>query len=219
MKTSEQLNSKGLLKTAQKCVADGKATVDLPRTLDDFFTGGHWNKVPTASGKPFVSFCEFASSPQPHGLGLGQYNGHITASQAWALCSGHAKLRAELLKLVVDDVQPLAKHGTNQHSGGGDNITSKPQRGTGAEYLLRKIRTAADGGCPKATKVMEQLRNGELSSVNKAAIKAGVKKAKDSDKDRDPVDRLKMYWKRTNKKQRAAFIDFLVNSGEIDGAE
>ena len=146
MKTSEQLNSKGLLKTAQKCVADGKATVDLPRTLDDFFTGGHWNKVPTASGKPFVSFCEFASSPQPHGLGLGQYNGHITASQAWALCSGHAKLRAELLKLVVDDVQPLAKHGTNQHSGGGDNITSKPQRGTGAEYLLRKIRTAADGG-------------------------------------------------------------------------
>ena len=37
MKTSEQLNSKGLLKTAQKCVADGKATVDLPRTLDDFF--------------------------------------------------------------------------------------------------------------------------------------------------------------------------------------
>jgi hypothetical protein len=219
MKTSEQLNSKGLLKTAQKCVADGKATVDLPRTLDDFFTGGHWNKVPTASGKPFVSFCEFASSPQPHGLGLGQYNGHITASQAWALCSGHAKLRAELLKLVVDDVQPLAKHGTNQHSGGVDNVNSKTQRGTGAEYLLRKIRTAADGGCPKATKVMEQLRNGELSSVNKAAIKAGVKKAKDSDKDRDPVDRLKMYWKRTNKKQRAAFIDFLVNSGEIDGAE
>jgi hypothetical protein len=219
MKTSEQLNSKGLLKTAQKCVADGKATVDLPRTLDDFFTGGHWNKVPTASGKPFVSFCEFASSPQPHGLGLGQYNGHITASQAWALCSGHAKLRAELLKLVVDDVQPLAKHGRPTKGSKGDNITFKPQRGTGAEYLLRKIRTAADGGCPKATKVMEQLRNGELSSVNKAAIKAGVKKAKDSDKDRDPVDRLKMYWKRTNKKQRAAFIDFLVNSGEIDGAE
>lgn len=218
MKTSEQLNSKGLLKTAQKCVADGKATVDLPRTLDDFFTGGHWNKVPTASGKPFVSFCEFASSPQPHGLGLGQYNGHITASQAWALCSGHAKLRAELLKLVVDDVQPLAKHG-GKRTKQVDNINSKTQGGTGAEYLLRKIRTAADGGCPKATKVMEQLRNGELSSVNKAAIKAGVKKAKDSDKDRDPVDRLKMYWKRTNKKQRAAFIDFLVDSGEIDGAE
>jgi hypothetical protein len=219
MKTSEQLNSKGLLKTAQKCVADGKATVDLPRTLDDFFTGGHWNKVPTASGKPFVSFCEFASSPQPHGLGLGQYNGHITASQAWALCSGHAKLRAELLKLVVDDVQPLAKRGRPTKGSKGDIITFKADRGTGAEYLLRKIRTAADGGCPKATKVMEQLRNGELSSVNKAAIKAGVKKAKDSDKDRDPVDRLKMYWKRTNKKQRAAFIDFLVDSGEIDGAE
>jgi len=217
MKTSEQLNSKGLLKTAQKCVADGKATVNLPRTLDDFFTGGHWNKVPTASGKPFGSFCEFASSPQPHGLGLGQYNGHITAAQAWALCSGHGRLRAELLKLAVDDVQPLAKHG-GKRTMQVDNVNLKTPGGNQAEYLLRKIKTAADGGCSKAIKVMEQLRNGELGSVNKAAIKAGVKKPKDSDKDRDPVNRLKMYWKRCTKKQRGEFIDYLVNSGEIDGA-
>jgi len=44
--------------------------------------------------------------------------------------------------MVVDDVQPLAKHGTNQHSGGVDNVNNKTQGGTGAEYLLRRNKNA-----------------------------------------------------------------------------
>ena len=168
MKTSEQLNSTGLLKTAQKCVADGKSTVDLPRTLDDFFTGGHWNKVPTATGKPFRSFCEFASASQPYGLGLGQYNGHITAAQAWALCSGHGKLRAELLKLAVDDVQPLAKNGTNQHSRGFDNVKPKTQGGEEPQMWKdwaaeQKVGRAHFPGYEQCNKYMRRRNDRELS--------------------------------------------------------
>lgn len=72
--------------------------------------------------------------------------------------------------LKAAEQEPLPKHGTNQHTGGGDNITST-ERGTSQTYLARRIKR-------DAPEVFEQLKAGGFKSVRQAAIAAGVLKVK-----------------------------------------
>ena len=49
------------------------------------------------------------------------------------------------------------------------------------------------------------------NSVRQAAIAAGIIKV-DSDKNRCPIKRIKMYWKRANKTQRAELLKWLKSA-------
>ena len=74
----------------------------------------------------------------------------------------------------ASQAQPLAQHGTNQHSEpeGEDVITSPaPQRGTtGQSYLLRRLaRDRPD--------ILERVKAGEFKSARAAAIEARDNKA------------------------------------------
>lgn len=196
------INPLAVLEHTQKIVSDGKAVIDLPRQLDNIREKELWRHWRTASGKQFKTFAAAVSARQPHGIGLGQYHGWITASQAYELCDGFSELQKKLRPLIGREVKPVAKNGTNQHSKRGrDNVTPSG-RGNSKEYLLgvlkRDHRDIFDKWC-----------DGEFRSVRQAAIKAGIIKVKDTDSNRCPVDRLKMYWKRATKKQRREFLKWV----------
>jgi len=205
-------NYKAILNHSQRLISDGKASVDLPREVADIFEDEDWKHFTSSKGKPFDSFIDFVKARQPYGLGVGQYNGWINAAQLWQLCSGHGKVRAALLPLAAEQIKPIAGHGTNQH-GGHNNIISSKSQGTSAEYLLgRMARDAAENPNGKAAKALARLKAGELTSVSKAAMACGIIKVKDSDRNRCPINRIKMYWKRANAIQRKELLKWLSSA-------
>ncbi len=193
-------NHKAILEHAQKLICDGRATVDLPRELARIYESESWREWSDSKGKPFETFLDALTARQPYGLGVGQYASWIDAAQLWALCTGYSKMRKELLRLAADQVKPIAARGSNQHSGGVDIINSSG--GTSAAYLLGRLKR-------DHPEVLARLQSGELTSVRKAAIDAGIVKTTDSDRDRCPVKRIKMYWKRATASERKEFIEWL----------
>ena len=75
------------------------------------------------------------------------------------------RLKAQELARA-DGVAPLAEHGTNQHTAGGDNVTSS-KRGNSADYLVAKLKRDAPA-------YAERLAAGEYRSARAAAIAAGL---------------------------------------------
>jgi len=215
------------LKNTQRCVSEGTASVVLPKKLDEIRRDEDWRQWKSSAAKPFRSFREALTASQPFGLGLGQYKGHLTAAQCWQLSKGLPELQAELMPLVVEAAEPLVANGSGKRSKAGENKgynITLISRGTASEYRLGRMKRDID---PKASKLdtrqrkrvanaLKGLKSGVHQTIAKAYA-AAYKVQEDSDAQRNPVDRLKMYWKRSSKKQRAAFIDFLVDSGEIDG--
>jgi hypothetical protein len=112
-------------------------------------------------------------------------------------------MRKELLRLAADQVKPIAANGKigNGRKSSCDNITPT-ERGTSAAYLLGRLKR-------DHPEVLARLQSGELTSVRKAAIDAGIVKATESDRDRCPVKRIKMYWKRATASERKEFIEWL----------
>jgi hypothetical protein len=80
--------------------------------------------------------------------------------------------RDQALAAAAAQAEPLAQHGTNQHSGtneGPDNINSS-KGGTSQAYLLRRL--ARD-----APEILERVKTGEIKSARAAAIEAGIIKS------------------------------------------
>lgn len=216
MKTAKELNAKSMLESTQKCVSNGKATVDLPRNLEEIRQGELWRQWRSASGQVFETFEAAITAPQPYGLGIGQYHGWLTGGQVWSLCKGFAELRKAVLPIAIDDRAPVATHGGNRAQE--YNVILKKQQGNSADYLLGLMKREAQSGKTKAIRervqtALDRLRKGELTSIHKAAVAAGVIKPKDSDALRNPLDRMKMYWKRATKKQRNDFILWTQKEG------
>ena len=206
---TKKLNAKAFLTQTQKIVSDGKAVVDLPRNLQDIHENELWKEWTAPSGKPFDSFGAAIKTAQPYGLGLGQYNGYITVTQAYALCKSYKERKAELLKLAPDDVEAINENGVK---GRCDNVTPFTRGSNSAEYLLGRMKRDAAGGNKKAIEALEGIRSGRLTSVRKAAIRCGIVKVADSDSDRCPIKRIKMYWKRANAKQRKELLAWLKSA-------
>ena len=202
-------NYKSILLGGQKLVTDGKATVMLPNFVAGVYERETWKHFTKSNGKPFESFIEFLTANQPYGLGCGQYDSWINAAQLWQVCSGRGAVRKALLPLAAEQIKPIAGHGRPKKGEKGYNVTLK-SRGNSAEYLLGKMaRDAAKHPNGKAAKALARIKSGELKSVRHAAIDCGIIKVKDSDKDRCPVQRIKMYWKRANEKERGELMKWL----------
>ena len=203
-------NYKSILLNCQKLVTDGKATVDLPRRVGHIFDRETWKHFTKSNGKPFESFIEFLTANQPYGLGCGQYDSWINAAQLWQLCSGHGAVRKALLPLAAEQIKPIAAPSAGTGRGNKTDSNTTRLDGRGAEYLLgRMARDAAKHPNGKAAKALARIKSGELKSVRHAAIYCGIIKVKDSDKDRCPVQRIKMYWKRANEKERGELLKWL----------
>jgi hypothetical protein len=202
----DNLNASAILKRTQKLVADGKASVDLPRKLGEVHEHELWKEWVSANGVKFENFSSAVTAKQPFGLGVGQYNGWISVTQLYHLLRGYSAVQLELRKLVADEIQPLAALGA---IGRGRNRSSNAtSNGRGADYLLARIKRDADDGKKKAIKALDDWASGKHKSVQKAAIAAGIKKV-DSDAVRCPIQRIKMYWKRANAQQRQELLEWL----------
>jgi hypothetical protein len=75
--------------------------------------------------------------------------------------AGEPGPREQVKREIVRKTEPIAPHGTNQHTGGGSNRTSK--RGENAEYLTARLKRDAPD-------IAAQLERGEFKSVRQAAI-------------------------------------------------
>jgi hypothetical protein len=193
---TKKLDAKLYLKELQKCVSDGKSTVMLPLNLHEIYDSEIWKEWTTPAGRRYKSFLAAITAPQPHGAGIGQHHDWISALQAWHLCTGRKKVREELLKAACKEAKPIAAHGGAREQG--SNSTLKDR---GAEYLLGRLKR-------DHPEIVARLASGELTSIRRAAIKAGIIKVP-SDRDRCPIQRIKMYWKRANPKQRKEFLAWL----------
>lgn len=207
MAKTKNLNSKVMLENTQRIVSDGKAVVDFPRSLNDIYSNDVWQEWTSPSGKPFATFVDAVSAKQPYGLGLGQYNGWIAPMQAYELCKGFTKLRDELLKLCAAKAKPISANGEvgRGRKNSFDNV--KPNAGgNSSEYLLGRLKR-------DHPEIVERIESGELTSIRKAAIAAGIIKPKDSDSTRSPLSRLKQYWKKASAKECQEFLQW-VKDGE-----
>lgn len=204
MKTTKKPNQEAIRRHVQKLVSDGKATCDLPRELNDIYKDEDWKEWTDSKGQPFKDFVSALTARQPYGLGLGQFHDWINAAQLWTLCTGYPQLRKTVLPLAAGQVKAIADHGAigKGRSSRDDIIISKAQ-GTSAEYLLGRIKRDRPD-------ILKRLESGELTSIRKAAIAAGIVKVKDSDRDRSPVDRIKMYWKRATESEKQELIEWLT---------
>jgi hypothetical protein len=116
----------------------------------------------------FGSFLEFTRSPD--GLAVTDYKVFVQCLGA-ATRSANGEVATKATRLLAM-IQPLAKHGANQHSEeGGDIITSTEARGTSQSYLLRRLQR-------DRPELVEQIGKGKrFRSARAAAIEAGIVKA------------------------------------------
>jgi hypothetical protein len=191
-------NARSVLQHTQKLVSDGKSTVDLPRELESIFREELYKEWTTSTGKRFGSFSEALTARQPYGLGIGQYHGWLTAMQAHALCQGRKELQLAIRPAVGSEVVDLPKNGRPKKGAENSDNVRVNAFGNSVEYLLAKLKRDAPA-------VFKEWQEGKHASVRRAAIAAGIIKV-DSDKSRCPVDRIKMYWKRTTASQRAELL-------------
>lgn len=80
----------------------------------------------------------------------------------------------------------------HKHLSDGDNITIKPERGTGKSYTVSRLKR-------ESPELFERVVAGELSA-NAAAIKAGWRKVK------SPLEHLSHWWSKASQEERVAFI-------------
>lgn len=125
----------------------------------------------------FDSIDEFLVSPDGlavRDLGLFQRCMQAVASSPGPIAPLAAKLLKRLrspdvgMSVALPEVTDLPAHGENQHTLGGDNVTST-ERGNSQSYLLRRLKRDAPD-------LLKQLESGEIKSVRAAAIEAGIVK-------------------------------------------
>lgn len=193
-------------KQAQKQIADGRLVLGLPKRLKELYDNEAWVDDRKANGHRFKDFTDYCRTNQPYGLGLGQYNSYATADMVYNMFGSRSEIRKALRPLLGASARKLTKHGTNQH-GGVDNIKSS-HGGSSREYLLGRLKRDSPA-------IFQAWCDGEKfngsNSVRQAAIAAGIIKV-DSDKNRCPIKRIKMYWKRANKTQRAELLKWLKSA-------
>jgi hypothetical protein len=109
----------------------------------------------------------------------------------------HGKTAEELLDVAVMKATPkAAEHGTNQYTGGGDNVTSIKERGNTAAYTLARLKRDRPD-------LAERVVAGELSA-NAAAIEAGFRKKQ------TPLEALRRSWSRATADERETFLQEVI---------
>jgi hypothetical protein len=219
MKKQSGLNASVVLSTTQRLIAEKTPQVVamLPQQLEEIRVNELWRKWTRGNGEPFESFAEAMVARQPNGLGLGQYSQWIRPFQVYHLCDAFKDLQKELRHVVVETLPAAVKHG-GARRGVGFQVDNVNLNGGGndKEYLLRKLkRHDAEHG----TDFAAQWARGKFRSIRSAAIEAGIVEAKqkikgeDSDRDRSPVDRVKMYWNRASVAERKAIAKMIRAAG------
>ena len=213
MKKQSGLNASVVLSTTQRLIAEKTPQVVamLPQQLEEIRVNELWRKWTRGNGEPFESFAEAMVARQPVGLGIGQYSQWIKPFQVYHLCDAFKDLQKALRPVVVETLPVIGGRGGARRWAGfqTDNI-SLNGHGTGEEYLLRRLKKH---DVENRTDFAARWARGEFRSVRAAAIAAGIVVVKESDRDRSPVDRVKMYWNRASVAERRAIAKMIRAAG------
>lgn len=215
---AKALNAKAYLRHTQQLVAKASPEVVamLPQHLDEIRRSELYRQWMRSDGGKFETFQECVEAQQPHGLGLGQYRQWITPFQVYHLCDGYSDLQKALRPFVLDRLPAMGAKGTNQHNRRGVDNVKSTTGGNGEEYLLRRLKKH---DAQHGTEFAAKWARGEYASVRRAATAAGIVKVPanaDSDKKRDPVSRVRMYWNRASKSQRRR-ISLMIRDAGLGG--
>ena len=210
---AKALNAKAYLRHTQQLVAKASPEVVamLPQHLDEIRRSELYRQWMRSDGGKFETFQECVAAQQPHGLGLGQYRQWITPFQVYHLCDGYSDLQKALRPFVLDRLPAMGGSGRPRKNI--DNIKVSHNGGTGEEYLLRRLKKH---DAQHGTEFAAKWARGEYASVRRAATAAGIVKVPanaDSDKKRDPVSRVRMYWNRASRSQRKRIAAMIVEAG------
>lgn len=205
------LNAGAFLEQTQRLISEKTPEVVamLPQNLEEIRVNELWRQWPRGTGKPFESFTEAITAPQPYGLGLGQYHQWIRPFQVYHLCDGFRDLQMALRPVVVERL-PAMRQGQRtdlEHPSNGRKLQAA---GNGEEYLVRRLK-AEDA--KNGTDFAGKWARGEYRSVRQAAIAAGIVKVTDSDKTRSPLDRIRNYWNRAGVAERRAIAAMIASAG------
>lgn len=218
-----KLNVNSIWKHTQEIVSGAAAetVVDLPRQLEAIRKDGLWKERRKFNGKRYKSMAEALIDHQPAGLGFGQYNGRLRPFQLETICVGFPELVKVIRQAQGKSVQ-LAAHGVRGKAKKRvDNIKSN-QGGTSAEYRLgRLVRDSGDDSkvTPERKKMVQKaLRDYEagkvsLSQAFRAAYKTTLAGKEHSDRNSNPVLRVRMYWNRASRAERKQIAAMIEDAG------
>ncbi len=103
-------------------------------------------------------------------------------------------LRDDLAALAAFEIAIVGEKHKRRPASDGDNITIKPERGTGRAYTLRRLSKDNPD-------LFAEVTAGKLSA-NKAAIRAGYRKEPTA------IQQLQHWWKKATTKDRATFLQW-----------
>lgn len=218
-----KLNVNSIWKHTQEIVSGAAAetVVDLPRQLEAIRKNGLWTKRRKFNGERYQSMAEALIDYQPAGLGFGQYNGRLRPFQLETICVGFPELvkvirqaQGKTVSLAANGVRGKAKKSC-------DNVTAN-QRGNSAEYRLgRLVRDSGDDSKVTAERkkmVKKALRDYEagkvsLSQAYRAAYMTTLDGKEHSDRNSNPVLRVRMYWNRASRAERKRIAAMIEDAG------
>lgn len=208
--STQNLNAASYLKHTQELVS--KASPDivamLPQRLNDILREKLYLQWRRGNGEYFADFAEAVTTPQPYGLGLGQYKQWITPFHLYHLCDGFSEVQVALRPVVLERLPAIGRSG--RPTGNLSNGRVLQGGGNGEEYLLRRLKKHdAENG----TAFAADWAAGRFVSVRRAALAAGIIKpltgGRPKKAEEDPVAMIKKYWLQATKKQRREAMRWL----------
>ncbi len=175
---------------------------DFPNTLRVAIKNEAWKNFTDGEGKPFANLVDWLHYTFPNGVSMGNGEFSITYEQAIKL--------TEDVKVAKDVHLVLLEHASKGKPG------PKPKGENGELKVARPLIDRGNHGGSK-TKVVLSARlaqekpkfyddylTGKYKSVRAAAEAAGLVKP-----GHDPMMRVKAYWKKLTKEQRAEFMEWM----------
>ncbi len=167
---------------------------DFPNLLRRAIETEAWQHFMDAEGKPFKNLVDWLTYTFPYGASMGEGSNAITYKDALELCAGHPEVHR-----VLAENAPKARPGRKKADGAIGAVRHHFDRhGTHSAALLA-VRLAQEH-----PDFYEAFAQGKYRSIRAAAEAAGIVKRAN-----DPLPRLKSFWKRASKKERAAFRKWL----------
>lgn len=171
---------------------------DFPNILRVAIKSEAWKHFKDAGGKPFSNLGAWLTYAFPNGCSMGKGRTAISYENALDLCSEDRELHGLLVKH-----RPSGGKGgrpTKEKPVAISNGFSKRHVGsTSRAYIEQRLQR-------DFPKIYAEYVSGAIKSARQAGIKAGF--IKDS---HDPLVRLKSYWSKASRQQRAAFLTWVNN--------
>ena len=174
---------------------------DLPNWIQRAIDSQVWkNSINPGTGKPFNDLGSWLIAGYPLGPGMGRGEFAITYDECIQLCGNRPSLKDLLVRHrpVRGKGRPTKEQAENVAIS--NNKTGRLSGTTSRAYIEQRLSR-------DFPQVWEKYLAGEFASARQAAIAAGF--IKDT---HDPLMRMKAYWKKASKKQRAAFMKWAQNA-------